>query len=406
MSFQVRGHCPGALAPMQTGDGLLVRLKPRGNQLTSRQCTAIAQLAQRFGNGILDLTSRANLQLRGVDAAEHDELIEALREHSLVDDTADAEARRNVMLSPFAGPEGKALASELENTLAASGLELPGKFGFAVDTGAQPVLQLASADIRIERRSNGGLLVRADGERCGIAVTEHDAVNTVIALAEWFLATTARALPPPPRRMAALIANGSSPPDALRGKHAPAAPRHLPLPGELNDGALFVSAEFGQLSADTLMALAPFAPLMLTPWRMLRLETAPADTPQAAPRPIDRLMRVIDDAADLIIDPRDPRLRVVACVGAPACAQGLQPTQALARTLADTLAPSNTLHVSGCAKGCASRAVASLTLVGTPDGFDVVVNGNSFATPEHHSLQATDARIAALAGTDNPEENH
>ena len=102
----IRGYCPSALKPMQTGDGLLVRLKPEGNLLSARQCKALGRLAKTIGNGILDVTRRANLQIRGVQPADYDALISELRNLDLVDVSAEAEARRNIILSPFAGTVG------------------------------------------------------------------------------------------------------------------------------------------------------------------------------------------------------------------------------------------------------------------------------------------------------------
>ena len=62
----VRGGCPGALRPMQSGDGLIVRLRPRAGAFALDDLMAVADISVRHGNGLIDLTRRANLQLRGV----------------------------------------------------------------------------------------------------------------------------------------------------------------------------------------------------------------------------------------------------------------------------------------------------------------------------------------------------
>lgn len=51
---------------MMSGDGLIVRIRPRLGRLTREQSLGLCALSQSEGNGILDLTSRANLQMRGV----------------------------------------------------------------------------------------------------------------------------------------------------------------------------------------------------------------------------------------------------------------------------------------------------------------------------------------------------
>ena len=73
-AFVVKGWCPSALRPMLSGDGLVVRLRPRGGRLSSAQAAGIAELSARHGNGLIDLTGRANLQIRGVREESHEPL--------------------------------------------------------------------------------------------------------------------------------------------------------------------------------------------------------------------------------------------------------------------------------------------------------------------------------------------
>jgi precorrin-3B synthase len=118
--FEIRGWCPSALRPMLSGDGLVVRLRPRGGRLSSAQATGIAELSQRHGNGLIDLTGRANLQIRGVREQSHEPLIEGLDRLGLIDAELYAEAQRNILVSPFwnEGDDIRSLAAELEQALA------------------------------------------------------------------------------------------------------------------------------------------------------------------------------------------------------------------------------------------------------------------------------------------------
>jgi precorrin-3B synthase len=149
----------------------------------------------------------------------------------------------------------------------------------------------------------------------------------------------------------------AEPPLTLDTAPAPALP--TPGPGIRPDGAL-VALEFGILRAEVFAALAR-QPLRITPWRMLLLEGASA----------------MPEGAGLIASPADPRLRVMACTGAPGCPQALQKTRGLARRLAPTVPPGQRLHVSGCAKGCAHPGAADLVLTGTPRGFALIRNGRA-----------------------------
>ena len=70
---------------MQSGDGLVVRVRPRGSKLTPEQTLGIAEASAKYGNGLIDLTARGNLQLRGVQADRHHALIDDLAVLRLVD---------------------------------------------------------------------------------------------------------------------------------------------------------------------------------------------------------------------------------------------------------------------------------------------------------------------------------
>ncbi|MDP4032356.1 MAG: precorrin-3B synthase [Pseudorhodobacter sp.] len=360
----IQGWCPGALRPMLSGDGLVVRLRPHCGRLSSDQAAGIAALARAHGNGVIDLSARANLQLRGVTPAAHPALIEGLRSLGLIDVSAEVEARRNIVVTPFwtVGDGTATLAAGLTQALAgADAPALPGKFGFALDTGPAPVLRQTAADIRLERQPEGGLIVRADGCAMGAPVTQATAVATALALAHWFVASGGAR--DGRGRMAAHIARGVAPPAAFTTvRAAPWTTHPTPGPGTYPLGQM-VGFAFGQMSAETLAALAELGPLRVTPWRLLLIEALTA-APASAP-----------DLTGLITAPDDPMLRVFACTGAPGCPQAHQPTRPLARALAPHIPPGSTAHVSGCAKGCAHPGRATLTLVAQPQGFAVLRKG-------------------------------
>ena len=96
---------------------------------------------------------------------------------------------------------------------------------------------------------------------------------------------------------------------------------------------------------------------------------------------------MIDTPAKTYGAAADPLLRATACTGAPGCPQGLGETRQLARSLAPHLPAGRALHVSGCAKGCAHPGPADLTLVATPEGYDLIANGTASDTPAHRSLR-------------------
>ena len=352
----VKGWCPGALRPMVSGDGLVVRVRPRAGRLSSEQALGLAALSQRFGNGLIDLSSRANVQLRGVSADGSAALLDGLDSLGLLDTDAAAEARRNVIVAPFwrEGDETQVLAGQLGDALvAAKALALPGKFGFAVDCGKVPVLTRDPADIRIERDAAGGLILCADGHGAGLPVTVQSAVPEALELARWFLSRKGGA-----RRMATFMADGGGMPP---GFDVPRQPPASPVVPHRTDAGALVALAFGQMSSETLAALGALGPLRTTPWRMVLLEG----------------QRVAPALAELIQDGGDPLLRVIACTGAPRCMQALGETRALARRLSPHVPEGAVLHVSGCAKGCAHPAPAEFVLRATAAGYDLIREGRA-----------------------------
>ncbi|WP_342454583.1 hypothetical protein [Sphingomonas sp. H160509] len=141
-AFVVKGWCPDAWRPMLAGDGLLVRIRPPLGHLTREQTLGLCDAAATHGNGLIDLTSRANLQIRGVREESWRPLIDTLLDISLIDPDPIREARANILVAPEwqTGDDTHRIAELLRARLADLP-ELPGKIGFAIDAGETPVLQ-------------------------------------------------------------------------------------------------------------------------------------------------------------------------------------------------------------------------------------------------------------------------
>jgi precorrin-3B synthase len=165
--------------------------------------------------------------------------------------------------------------------------------------------------------------------------------------------------------MAAHIGAGAMPPQTLGGQAKPARSLATPHPGRYPQGAMFGVA-FGQMTHATLGNLGDDAGgLRMTPWRMMLAEG----------------MREMPDQQEFITQADDPILRVVACSGAPRCREAHADTRTIAAALAPHIVPGARLHVSGCAKGCAHAGPASITLVATSEGFDLVRCGSTRDAP-------------------------
>ena len=415
-AIQPRGWCPGALRPMLSGDGWLVRLRISGGVVSASAARAIADCAKTYGNGLLDLSARANLQLRGVRQASLPALVEALQAHGLIDESAEAESVRNVLASPLAGlapdaafdirPYVRALERRLASDEALHGL--PSKFGFIIDDGGGLSLSGVGADIRfLAVHGEGAPRFMVGIESCDDAVVVEAAELPDVAarLAIAFL-EKARQCETLPRRMGALV--------TLRGAacvwraagiaathqttHACAPPQPLGHHRLGDFGFLGLGLAFGRLRAGDLAWLADIAQahgageLRLTPWRAILLPGVDANAARV----------ILSQASDAFItDPNDARLAVIACAGAPACGSAQSPTQDHALSLAPlarVLSPSGvTLHVSGCAKGCARPHATTVTLVARAGLYDLITQGRASDAPSQHGLDLNACRMALRA---------
>jgi len=393
-----KGWCPGARRPMQAKDGLLVRLRICAGVVSALTLRGLAQAGRTYGNGLFDLSARANLQIRGVRGESLPFLIETLDGLGLIDKNAAVEAVRNILVSPLAGLDGRIdaprAAKALETMLAANKdlHALPGKFGFLIDDRSGLSLGSVPADVRFDW--TGGMEPFAIGigghanEAISLGRCGGDDIPGIASRLAWAFLRLGSQMAEPPRRMRGLIDNcGAGAIAALAGLRL-APPRkggtlEEPCPVGLlrfNERYCFgVGAAFGRLDATMLGGAARAAEmfgtgeLRLTPWRALILPHVREHQAGA--------MRDHFAAHSFIVDPEDPRLAVAACGGASTCERGTTDTRSdalalmfFARRFRKT---GVTLHVSGCAKGCARKAAAPFTLVAHAGRYDLALNATA-----------------------------
>jgi precorrin-3B synthase len=418
VAYDVKGWCPGALRPMQSGDGLIVRIRPRSATFSPEELLLLAGASRRFGNGHIDLTRRANLQIRGVKEALLPQLHEIIARLGLLDDDAGGEAVRNVMINPLAGIDpGEVLdvrniGRELARLLACekSIWALPGKFGFVIDGGGVLTLASQPADVRLTAVGRGpevavaiGLETQAGMDWLGSIAPDAAAAAAI----EVGLAFVRVALPEGRRRMRDLssedlasIRSAIAPRLDALGESPPSADPLSARIGLLELGAdrfaVGIGAPFGRIESDRLMKFTETAAshgiseIRLSPWRALYIAAASQPSGQ----------RILDAAASdgWIVDSSDPLLQVEACPGSPGCRSTSLDTRRDGRRLARLLPQfgfAGTIHVSGCAKGCAKSGPADLVLVGADGAYGIVRNGT---TLDHQERSLTVSDLASDPG--------
>lgn len=402
-----RGWCPGALRPMETGDGLIVRIHPKAGRLAAGDLRLVAQLARSCGNGLVDLTSRGNVQMRGVTAERHPQLVAALVAGGLAAFDEGPGPLRLTLASPLAGldPLDRLDVARLAAKIEAAGRALAGlppKCLVVIDGGGLSPGD-AACDLRLQASDGGGVIVVC-GESHAYA-TDATATGAACIAFLRLLAEHQGEEDDIPRRMRAIPADAV---EALAKRLGlgPVAPppvraatwRVGVAPEAGGTFSVLASASFGRVDAERLEALASLADrlgardIRPTPWRGVAL-TGLAD-PQAALAGLAVL--------GLIVDPADPRLAFDACPGAPACSRGEAPAQDDAAVFAAALTPQAarhfSFHVSGCAKGCARPRPASVTLVASGGLYGVVPDGRAGDRPALRLSAGEIARRLALGG--------
>jgi precorrin-3B synthase len=349
----VRGWCPDLFAPMPSGDGLLLRIKPRFGRLAAADAIALAKAAMRHGNGAIETTNRGNLQFRGFSEPSAVAFAEIAVSAGLASDGAALERRRNILVSPLAGD----------------------------DPACAPPLTSSTADIALRRGDNDGVW-RLEAGGYALACTANQAADLALRLAHAVDAETRF-------QGGVLFARAG-----LAGIATAPVPTVPPIPvGPLLQDRLFgVGTQPGQCDATLLRMLAELslrlgdATLRITPWRAILIGGLAPNGRQA----------IATMLSERQIDPSDPRLRTAACIGAPGCGAATVPAPADAATLSACLPPGRFLHVSGCGKGCAHPGAADVTLVGRDGGYDLVRNGSAGDAPALRGLALDDVRALDL----------
>lgn len=321
----VRGACPTVHEPFLAADGALVRVHVPGGLLSAAHAEAVAEVSAQFGSGVIEITNRANLQLRGIEPHRAPALAAALIDARLAHPDPQVEASRSVLASPTAGvdpaqvADARPVVARVVTLLERSPVALPPKFSVFVDCGER---------------------VHVRGRRATLSVVAVESAGSVRF-------EVRRAGPP---------ADGTPPP-------TPVGIRRARQCGRTWVGAV---PALGRLDAATFASLAALGEFRITPWRSILY-------PDVANDDAASLVRALR-ALGLACAPEDPETIVIACSGIVGCAAGLVDTIADARALIERLRETpveerpRSVHFSGCEKRCATRDPCDVTFLGVAPG--------------------------------------
>jgi precorrin-3B synthase len=358
--------CPGALHLHQAADGALARVRLPGGMITAGQLESVAEAAERFAAGIIELTARGNLQVRGI--TDTSAVADAVAAAGLLPSSTH-ERVRNIVASPLSGRLGGVVdvrpwVTALDHAIQAGPdlAQLPGRFWFSIDDGSADVSGLA-ADVGVHAIDAETVALLLAGRDTGIRLTPDAAIGALVTIASRFAETRGNAW-----RIGELDAPG----DLLIG-FAPTGPAgatftpvNRPTVGwiEQDDGkaALGAAVPLGVLSVRQAQFVAAIdAPIVITPWRSLLVC-------DLAEEVADTSLRVLPPLG-LVFDATSPWLEVSSCVGSPGCERSRADVRAEATRVAESGAnQANRVHFVGCERACGSPPAGEV-LVATADGY-------------------------------------
>lgn len=369
-------RCPGSVVLHRAQDGLLARVRIPGGRVSSDQLLALARAAA-LGNGLVELTSRANLQLRGLRPGGRAQLAEVVRNAGLMPSPAHDRVR-NVIASPLAGrhPRSRSCTDDvvggLDRALCARPelADLPGRLLMVVDDGSGIALD-RRADVTLIAAGAGGYSLAIAGRLAAATLSSSDAVSCAVAVVAAFLAEC-RGRGSGAWRISEL---GGGAEAIARRIGVELTPRLVEVsearvgPGviEQRDGRLALTglARLGRLRGEQIAELAGLAgELRIGTGRtvtILDVEPAAADDLQAGL-----------EAAGLIAEPSSGWVGLTACAGHGRCDQaradlsGALDARARSR---DPVAPAE--HWTACERRCGERADQPIAVAASERGISV-----------------------------------
>jgi precorrin-3B synthase len=423
--------CPGVLRLHAAADGYLARVRLPGGRLDARALDALAKAAS-LGSDIVELTSRAGLQVRGLAEDCGGELAQLLAAGGLLPSLTH-ERVRNIVAPPLAGRDPASLApvdavvEELDRELCADATlaELPGRFLFAIDDGTR-VLDRMRADVQMTAERDGERRVfrlSLDGRATSLTVVAERAPDAALRAAHAFLelrhensdgAWRVRELHGGAERLAhhlgldllerssaSASASAPAPASAAATASEPAAARGRRLGLRIQrDGLLAVAvlpplARVGRAQLERLAQLARGldsgadldARVRVSPWRTLTFVDVPASV--VAPL-LDELQGM-----GLIASEDSGWSGLSACAGMGACARARADVRAAAAGRALVRKPSSpSEHWSGCERRCGEPTDAGVRVVADERG--LTVSCGEAAGSDEHSVATTAAALELL----------
>lgn len=429
--FRIRFHGLFYVGPTQ--DAYMCRLRIHNGILKAWQFRGVADLAEEFGGGYSHVTTRANLQVREIGAADGPAFLEGLVDLGLTARGSGADNIRNVTGTPTAGidpqelvdtrPYAKEWHHHILNDRSLYGL--PRKFNVAFDGAGRIAALEDTNDIGFQavevldghgiepgvwwRLALGGITGHKDFARdTGVIVPLGDATKVADAIVRVFISNGDRSDRAKARLKYVLDAWGfekfleevekvlgaklvRAPAGALATRPESDRLAHIGVHPQRQAGHnwIGVTLKLGRMSCDQMRALADISEgygdreIRLTVWQNLLISGVRDEF-------VDEVRAKIAEIG-LATEASNVRAGLVACTGNRGCKFSAADTKGFADQIATHVdaiglvvdTPIN-IHATGCHHSCAQHYIGDIGLIGarvavgeedTVDGFNVLVGG-------------------------------
>lgn len=386
----IEDRCPGVLRLHPAADGHLARIRLPGGRLGATGLRAVAALAAR-GNGVIELTSRASLQVRGLRLKDASWAADLLWDAGLLPSPAHDRVR-NILASPLGGRHPAAvlradgLVTELDRALCDDDelARLPGRFLFVVEDGSW-TLRPQRADVTLVACA-GAVRLRLDlaGRPTTLRAAPADSPALALDAARAFLdllqadggdGRRIDDLPDGAARVARALGG------ALSEEAAPVSTGRV-VAGALEqaDGRYAVTAlaPLGRLDRTTLIALGAMlgdegGTLRLSPERTLTFVDVPAARARRTTADLEAL--------GLVATPDSCWDGISVCAGLGACVNARVDVRAAATRRASArrqrVGPAIAEHWTACERGCGRPASVPVAVTATATAIRVERSGTT-----------------------------
>lgn len=428
--FRYKFHGLFFVSPAQ--ESIMLRCRIAGGALTSHQFRSLAEIAQLWGPGHADLTTRANVQIRELMPENCPDVLMKLADAGLTSQGSGADNVRNITATPTSGfdpaelidvmPYARAMHHYILKNRDLYGL--PRKFNIAYDSGGSVSVCADTNDIGFYAVKVGtdaagiepGVYFRMQlcgitghqqfATDCGVLLTPAETIPVAAALIRVFIENGDRTNRKRARLKYLVDDWGIEKTLEETGKKLAFPLRRLPLEmcepavakskqGYLgihpqSDGKNYIGicTPVGRISVPQMLALADVADhfgrgeIRLTVWQNLIIPGIPDDQLQSA-------LTAIHATG---LDHRNHNLTggLIACTGSRGCKYAAADTKGDAITLGKHLAarmildqPVN-IHLTGCQHSCAQHYIGDIGMMGTRvkiadgstvDGYNIVLGG-------------------------------